>query len=145
MWIWLCGGLPLLTRGVKGQCWSLRFADSDRTHGNIMELSQVGEFREDSSPEGGQALEQAALGMAPSCWSSRNVWTLLSDIWSDFFILFIYFFCVCGPVWSQKLDSMLLMSPFQFGMFYETQTKGREHACCLMPFLFIMYSFILKA
>ena len=60
-----------------------------------MELSQVGEFREDSSPEGGQALEQAALGMAPSCWSSRNVWTLLSGIWSDFLFYFIFFVWSC--------------------------------------------------
>lgn len=46
-----------------------------------------------------------------------TVWTVLSDVWSDFFFL--------GggdcPVWSQELDMMILMGLFQRGKFYDSE------------------------
>ena len=63
------------------------------------------------SGDGGQGLHQRAVGMewaaqgsghGPECRSSRNVWTALSDMGFDF-----------GCVWSQELDLMTLVGPFQ--------------------------------
>ena len=51
-----------------------------------------------------------AVGTALSCRSSRCIWMAFSDIGSDF---------GDGPFWSQGLDSMILMGPFQLGIFYD--------------------------
>jgi len=56
-----------------------------------------------------------AVGMAPSCWSSRSVWTTLSDTGFDFALS-----CV-------ELDFMTLQGPFQLGIFYDTMV------CLIFP------------
>ena len=45
-----------------------------------------------------------AVGTVPSCWSLRGILKTLSDIGSDF---------DSGSVWSQELDLVILMGPFQ--------------------------------
>uniref|UniRef100_A0A8B9D0S9 Reverse transcriptase domain-containing protein n=1 Tax=Anser brachyrhynchus TaxID=132585 RepID=A0A8B9D0S9_9AVES len=50
-------------------------------------------------------LGQGNLG----CWSLRSIWTVLLVIWSEF---------LGRPVWCKELDSMILMGPFQLGIFY---------------------------
>lgn len=54
-----------------------------------------------------------ALKQAPSCWSTRSVWTMLSDIQS-----------LGGTVWSQELYSVILLGPFQFGIFYNSMKSS---------------------
>lgn len=65
-----------------------------------------------SSSEGGQTWKRlpGAVVSSPSFQSWRRVWTTLSDIRSEI---------LCGPVWNQRLGSMILVGPFQSRVFYK--------------------------
>ena len=52
-----------------------------------------------------------AISTFTPCRSSRSVWTMLSEIWFDFW---------GSPVWSQQLDSIISVDPFQFRIFYDS-------------------------
>ena len=75
-----------LLTGPEGIAWSCDREGSGWISGN------------DSSPEDGQALEQSLQGRGhtSSFWSSRSIWTTLSDIWSEFWVV------LCGArSWTQ--------------------------------------------
>ena len=38
---------------------------------------------------------------------------------------------LCGPVWSQVLDSMILMGPFQLGVFYDSVIQNCRFEICI--------------
>lgn len=69
-------------RGVEGQHWALLSAGCNRAWGKSMELCRGG------AAEGyGKVLHQRvvgywcrAVGTTSSCWSSRSIWKMLSDI-----------------------------------------------------------------
>jgi len=48
-----------------------------------------------------------------SCQSSRSTWTTFSDLRHQIWIW-------GGPVWIQGLDSLILVGPFQFRIFYHS-------------------------
>ena len=81
-------------QGVEGQL-SSTLRDSDRAQGSR-----------------GQVLHQKADRHGTSCRSSRCVWTTLSDIGFDFWVV--------GPVWSLELNSVILVDAFQLGIFYDS-------------------------
>ena len=62
---------------------------------------------------GWSGLEGAAQGRgtALSCQSSKDVGTTASAIVACF---------LSGSAWSQELDSVILIGPFQLGIFYES-------------------------
>lgn len=58
--------------------------------------------------------ERVRLGVRERfCCSSRSVWTPLSDAWPDF---------LGGLLWSHKLDTIILVGPFQFSILYDRFT-----------------------
>ena len=66
-----------------------------------------------SAPQGGQALEQGSQGSGhnSSCWSSRSIWTPVSDIGFGF---------LAAPVWSLELDSVTPVGPMQLRISYDS-------------------------
>ena len=60
-----------------------------------------------------------AVGTALSWWSSMSVWRMLSDIWSDFWV-----------VPEIDLDSMILMGPFQLQIFYDSMKDAHIRQPC---------------
>lgn len=55
-----------------------------------------------------KVLRQRVVVMAPSCQSLRRVWTVPSNTGLRF---------LSGPAWSQGLDLMICVGPFQLGAF----------------------------
>jgi len=102
---------------------SLSFQTQLRTHiHNCQEIFRGGSgwiWRKGSSPEGGQALEQASQcsGHSPKLTEFQKH--------LDNTLTYIWFWG--GPMWSQELDSMILVGPFQLGIFYDSTFSYRFH------------------
>ena len=115
------GGLWLLTNGAEQYS---ALCDSNRTGGNGMGLCQgrvmLG-VRKRFWTRGWQAHNRLprAVGTALSWWSSMSVWRMLSDIWSDFWV-----------VPEIDLDSMILMGPFQLQIFYDSMKDAHIRQPC---------------
>jgi len=83
------GGLMAAAAPHREQRTALSSAlcDSDWTRGNGMELCQgrgSWGLGKGSAPDGGGHRLSRAVGTSLSCWSSRSIWTMLSDKEFDF-------------------------------------------------------------
>ena len=77
---------------------------------------------EGSAPEGGQAWNRLprTVVMAPSCQSSRSVWTTLSDVGFGFWVV------LCGAGgWTWKSHA-ILFTKVQFKLFCDSMILGRK-------------------
>ena len=99
----------------EGQRWALLSVTATGPEGTAWSCARGG------TAEGeGKGLHQRAVGMerpaqgsghGPQCQSSGSVWRALSTlrVW-----------ILGGAVWSQGLDSMILVGPFQLLWFYDS-------------------------
>ena len=78
----------MVAAGSRGAASSSALCDRDRARGNGMDLSGEGHLgvRDRVYTRGQWAWNglPRAVGTAPSCQSSRSVWTLLSDLRLNF-------------------------------------------------------------
>lgn len=87
--------------------------------------------------EGGWVLERlpVALVIAPSCQCSGTFWTMLSDIWPDFWV--VLFGARSQPWWSLWLPSDLGYSTILW--FYGSQGIVLQSHWRILPFVFCRY------
>ena len=99
----LVGGIPAYGRGY-GTRWSLRSTGEVQAGYQEEVLHREGWLHTGTGSPGTWSRHQA-------CQSLRSVCTVLLVIRSEF---------LGRPVWSQELDSMVLVGPFQLGIFSDS-------------------------
>ena len=103
------------SQGTEGQHWALLSVTATGPEGTAWSCVRGG-----AAGDQEKFIHQSVVGpwnkllravvMTPNCQSSRTIWRMVSKqrvgIWDH-------------PVWSQELDLMILMGPFQLSIFYD--------------------------
>lgn len=101
---------------MGGKCRSLLWQQQDpkEQHGAVSGQVRLG-VRDRFYTRAWWAWDRLSRGvvMDLSCQSSRSTWTTFSDLRHQIWIW-------GGPVWIQGLDSLILVGPFQFRIFYHS-------------------------
>lgn len=101
------GGLQLFTGGAEGQCWALLFGDGNRIWGNGIELHQG----------------KVSLGVRKRFFTKTWLCTgtgkcSLTECEKCLYSALRHMVSFLGGLmWSQELDSVIILGPLQLGIF----------------------------